>query len=176
MRTRSKRIALGALAAAIAMTCACAKRHAKKAPSDAQTAPGRLPEPDIHGAEFASTPELRPAFFEFDGYHLGKEAREILKRNAEVIKNNRGWVVLAEGHCDERGTTEYNLALGQKRAKAVREYYLLLGIPGNRVATISYGEEKPACSESTEDCWARNRRAENKIKIGVAGGAGDSKH
>ncbi|MBI4377382.1 MAG: peptidoglycan-associated lipoprotein Pal, partial [Elusimicrobia bacterium] len=129
----------------------------------------------IHGSQYASAPELRTIYFEFDRHYLGKEAREILKQNAEAIKKNPGWEVLIEGHCDDRGTTAYNLALGQKRAKAVRDYYLLLGVPGNRAATISYGEEKPACPESTEDCWAKNRRAENKIKTGVAGKTSDSK-
>ena len=111
---------------------------------------------------------LKAIGFDLDRYDLRKEARDILGRNAEVLRKNPGWRVLIEGHCDERGTTGYNLALGQKRAQAVREYYLLLGFSGDRIATISYGEEKPACLESTEDCWADNRRAENKAGSGSA--------
>ena len=66
---------------------------------------------------------------------------------------------MVEGHCDERGTNEYNLALGDRRSRAVRDYLVALGIGSNRIETISYGEEKPVCAEKTEECWAKNRRA-----------------
>jgi len=72
------------------------------------------------------------------------------------------------GHCDERGTIEYNLALGQRRAKEVRDYYLRLGVSGKSVATISYGKESPLCREANEECWAKNRRAETRIRTGTA--------
>ncbi|HBL17613.1 MAG: hypothetical protein A2X36_14115 [Elusimicrobia bacterium GWA2_69_24] len=196
MKIDSKRMTLWTLAALIALTGACTRRLAMKLPGDGRSArghspepgahdshltdipepgtfplaSGRLPEPGIHDSQFTSIPELRAVHFALDRHDLGQETRETLKRNADAIKTNPGWEVLIEGHCDDRGTSEYNLALGQSRAKAVRDYYLLLGIPGNRVATISYGEEKPVCSESREDCWGINRRAENKIRLpGVSG-------
>ena len=80
--------------------------------------------------------------------------------------------MLVEGHCDERGTIPYNLALGQKRAKAVRDYYLALGIPGGRIATLSLGKEMPECTEATKACWQRNRRALSKVKAALAGKPG----
>ena len=73
--------------------------------------------------------------------------------------------MLVEGHCDNRGTTEYNLSLGQKRAKEVRDYYVRLGVSENSIGTISYGEENPACEEETEECWMKNRRSETKVRI-----------
>lgn len=158
------------LAVLAAMNFACAKKTVRKPPSGplGGIAADRLPEPRIHGGGFSGTPLLKAIGFELDRYDLRKEARDTLGRNAEVLRKNPGWRVLVEGHCDERGTTGYNLALGQKRAQAVREYYLLLGLSGDRIATISYGEEKPACLESTEDCWADNRRADNKAGSGSA--------
>jgi len=115
--------------------------------------------------------DLKNVQFEFDRANLTPESQAILKADADVIKANSGLVILVAGHCDERGTVAYNLALGQKRAKAVRDYYRMLGVDGKRVATISYGKEKPLCTESTEDCWARNRRAETRArpKAGSAG-------
>jgi len=71
---------------------------------------------------------------------------------------------LVEGHCDSRGTMGYNLALGQKRAKEVRDYYTRLGVPGSSIGTISYGEEKPSCEDETEECWGKNRKADTKVK------------
>ena len=98
-------------------------------------------------------------FFAFDKYDLSAEARERLAQNASWIKGNPSYVFTVEGHCDERGTNEYNLALGQRRANAAVEYLVSLGVDNARLRTISYGEERPLCSESTEECWARNRRA-----------------
>ena len=148
---------------------ACTKAKLVKKPSAdvqpaAQTQTGWMDEPDIHNAQFAANPELRPVHFGFDRYYLDEAAREILRQNAEVIKKKPEWEVLVEGHCDERGTVQYNLALGQKRAQVTRKYYLMLGIPGDRIATISYGEENPVCREATDECWLKNRRAEAKIK------------
>ena len=167
---RSSTVLSGVLAVLAAMNFACAKKTVRKPPSGLLRviAADRLPEPRIQGGGFSDTPLLKAIGFDLDRYDLRKEARDILGRNAEVLRKNPGWRVLIEGHCDERGTTGYNLALGQKRAQAVREYYLLLGFSGDRIATISYGEEKPACLESTEDCWADNRRAENKAGSGSA--------
>lgn len=105
---------------------------------------------------------LKMVHFDFDKYELSEEARNILKENAKIILENN-FKILVEGHCDERGTNQYNLSLGQKRANVVKQYYINLGIPEDRIGTISYGEEKPLCSESNEECWAKNRRAETKV-------------
>ena len=83
----------------------------------------------------------------------------MLKANADWLKANPAARVQVEGHCDERGTQEYNMALGAKRAQTTVDYLTTLGIAGNRMSTISYGEEVPVCREQTEECWAKNRRA-----------------
>lgn len=97
--------------------------------------------------------------FDFDSAALSAKARGILKTNAEWLKANPAAKVQVEGHCDERGTAEYNMALGAKRAQAAMDYLTTLGVAANRLSTISYGEEIPVCREHTEDCWAKNRRA-----------------
>ena len=106
----------------------------------------------------ASSP-LKDVYFDFDRYDLSADARTVLRANADWLKNNPGTRVEIEGHCDDRGTNEYNLALGAKRAQAVREYLATLGVAANRLSTISYGEEIPVCKEETESCWKQNRRA-----------------
>jgi peptidoglycan-associated lipoprotein len=121
-------------------------------------------EVGIHHKEFASTPDLASIPFDYDAYALSADARAIATKNATYLKSNQQ-EVLVEGHCDERGTTEYNLALGQSRANAVRAYYRALGVSSRRLATISYGEERPPCRESTEDCWGRSRRAETLARV-----------
>ena len=108
-------------------------------------------------ATAASSP-LKDVFFEFDRHDLTGDARDILKGNAEWLKKNSSARVEIEGHCDERGTSEYNLALGAKRSQAARDYLVTLGIAPDRISTISYGEEIPACIESGENCWRQNRR------------------
>jgi peptidoglycan-associated lipoprotein len=102
---------------------------------------------------------LKDVFYEFDRYDLSADARATLRANADWLKSNPSARVEIEGHCDERGTNEYNLALGAKRAQAAREFLTSLGIPADRLSTISYGEEIPVCREPTEDCWTKNRRA-----------------
>jgi peptidoglycan-associated lipoprotein len=106
----------------------------------------------------ASSP-LKDVLFGFDRYDLSAEARAVLRANAEWLKNNPAVRVEIEGHCDERGTSEYNLALGAKRAQAAREYLATLGVAANRLSTTSFGEEIPLCKEVNEGCWKQNRRA-----------------
>jgi peptidoglycan-associated lipoprotein len=105
----------------------------------------------------ASSP-LKEIYFDFDRYDLRPDARETLKANGDWLKANPSIVVEIEGHCDERGTNEYNMALGAKRAQAAMDYLITLGVAANRLSTISYGEEVPVCEEHTEECWAKNRR------------------
>jgi peptidoglycan-associated lipoprotein len=104
---------------------------------------------------------LQKVYFDFDSFALREDARTTLKANAEMIKTNPSNVIIQiAGHCDERGTQEYNMALGEKRALAVRDYLIQLGIDGNRLITISYGEEMPANPGHDEAAWSQNRRAE----------------
>ena len=101
---------------------------------------------------------LKEVYFDFDKYDLRPDARNTLQANAEWLKNNPAVLADIEGHCDERGTTEYNLALGAKRAQAAKDYLVNLGIPASRLSTTSYGKEAPACREHNEECWQKNRR------------------
>ena len=101
---------------------------------------------------------LKEIYFDFDKYDLSSEARSILKANADWLRANPGVNVEIEGHCDERGTTEYNLALGAKRARSAMDYLVSLGVAPARIKTISYGEELPSCKEKNEDCYRKNRR------------------
>lgn len=108
---------------------------------------------------FKPTSELKDIHFQFDKYDLDKSSKSILKQNADFLKQHPSVKVEIQGHCDERGTNNYNLALGQRRAASTKRYLASLGIPENRLHVISYGEEKPFCNESSDSCWWRNRRA-----------------
>ena len=101
---------------------------------------------------------LKDIHFAFDSADLDEQARGVLRDNANWLKDHSQSKAEVEGHCDERGTVEYNLALGTKRASAAKEYLVALGIPADRLTTISYGEELPLCHEHNEDCWQKNRR------------------
>jgi len=102
---------------------------------------------------------LNPAFFRFDSSEIDDAARGVLDADADVLKRYPTWVITIEGHCDERGTAEYNLALGERRAAAARAYLVQVGIPAERLRTVSYGKEFPFDPAHTEDAWAKNRRA-----------------
>lgn len=97
--------------------------------------------------------------FDFDKYDIRPDAKSVLEEVASWMLKNTAAKLLIEGHCDERGTNEYNLALGDRRGKAARDYLIALGVASNRIEMISYGEEKPFCTDQTEECWAKNRRA-----------------
>lgn len=178
---RLSRAAMSAIIA-VALTSACSSKRLRK-PS-AQNVPqegGRLAsggdvtlpqaaagedqlEPSFRGKEYVPSTELQAAQFDYDATSLSESARQALRRNAEWLRQKPEVEVQVQGHCDERGTAEYNLALGQRRAQAVRDYYKMLGLRAGRIGTISYGEERPACRESDEACWARNRRAVTLIR------------
>ena len=102
---------------------------------------------------------LQPVFFEYDSSDISDAGRGTLQANAAVLKKYPSWVVTIEGHCDERGTAEYNLALGERRAVAARTYLISLGIDPNRLRTVSYGSEFPFDPAHSEGAWSRNRRA-----------------
>jgi peptidoglycan-associated lipoprotein len=126
----------------------------------AKPAPGTTSSLDaLRSGESATGGPLKDISFNFDSAALSESARGTLKTNAEWLKANPAARVQIEGHCDERGAADYNMALGAKRAQAAMDYLATLGIAANRLSTISYGEEIPVCKEKTEDCWAKNRRA-----------------
>jgi len=102
---------------------------------------------------------LRPVFFEYDSSEISDAGRTALQANAAVLKKYGTWVVTIEGHCDERGTKEYNLALGERRAVAARTYLISLGLDANRLRTVSYGSEFPFDAGHIEGAWSKNRRA-----------------
>jgi len=115
--------------------------------------------PGIEG-EVWRTPLLKTIYFDFDKYDLRPDARKTLEENAKVLKENPTWKILIEGHCDERGSNEYNLALGERRARAAMEYLIQLGIDPSRLSIVSYGEERPVDPRHCEEAWAKNRRCE----------------
>lgn len=103
-------------------------------------------------------------YFAFDDSSLSAEARETLLAQARWLKENRGRTVVVEGHCDNRGTEEYNLALGSRRAQSVKDFLVNAGVELSQIVTISYGEEKPAVRGDNEEAWAKNRRAEFRLR------------
>ncbi len=123
--------------------------------------------PDLWSSDLASLNAyvrdhqlLRAVYFDFDRDELRPDAEEVLAGNARFLKEHPDLVVTIEGHADERGTNEYNLALGDRRASAARGYLSTMGIARDQVGTVSYGEERPECNQSAENCWWRNRRAQ----------------
>jgi peptidoglycan-associated lipoprotein len=136
---------------------------AETAPStggQADEAQAGLPSPQ----EFVETRALRDIYFDFDRYTIRPEDASVLEHDARWLRSNPTAMVLLEGHADERGTSEYNLALGDRRARAARDYLVSLGVPASRVVSVSYGEERPFCIERTEACWAKNRRVHFLVK------------
>jgi len=126
------------------------------------------PEPGVSGVDTMGDKSLddinkqsplQPVFFELDSVEISAEGQKTLAADAEVLKKYPSWVVSIEGHCDERGTAEYNLALGERRALAARNYLVSLGLDAGRLRTVSYGKEFPFDPSHTEDAWAKNRRA-----------------
>ena len=107
--------------------------------------------------------DVQDAYFDYDKSDVRGDARDVLTRNAAALKSilndfpNASIVV--EGHCDERGSAEYNLGLGDRRASSAKEFLRALGVPADRLKTISYGKERPQCTEQNESCWQKNRRA-----------------
>lgn len=116
--------------------------------------------PEVKEKAAPAAPGLRPVYFDFDQALIRPEAGEILKANAEWMKAHPQAKIRIEGNCDERGTKEYNQALGQRRASNAKKFMTDLGVSGARISLISYGKEKPGCTENTESCWQMNRRGD----------------
>lgn len=150
-----------AVFAAFLSGCGCFQQAVK---GEAAPPPAPAPAPEAK-KEMPVTPPpasvvvLKDINFDFDKYNIRPADGETLKSNAEWFKANAGKRVKIEGNCDERGTVEYNLVLGQKRADSAKNYLTNLGVDGKSLDTISYGKERPVCSEKNEACWAKNRRA-----------------
>ena len=114
--------------------------------------------------EFKESAALKDVFFEFDKADIRPDAAAILKDDANWMKANPGYLVLIEGHCDERGTNEYNVALGERRARATMNFLVSQGVQAGRLTVVSYGEERPQCRDHNEGCWTKNRRAHFLVK------------
>ena len=108
---------------------------------------------------FHATDDLKDIHFNFDQYDLDSNSKKVLEQNATYLKSNPDMRVEIQGHCDERGTNNYNIALGERRAHSTKKYLVAQGVNSHQVNIISYGEEKPFCSDSNENCWHQNRRA-----------------
>src|SRR5262245_15805261 len=122
------------------------------------------PAPPPAPKEFAPNSALRDIHFDFDKANIRQGDARILDASAAWLSSNPDQLVLIEGHCDARGTNEYNLALGERRAKAAMQYLVSKGVAANRITTISYGKERPVCTEKTAACYAKNRRDRFLVK------------
>lgn len=146
-------------------------------PAPTETRPSEIPTQEVTDNKFKSDAieeeqptrselaerleaQLKTVFFGYDKSDLSDVTLRVLQDNARVLKLNPGLDVVIEGHCDERGTIEYNLALGQRRAASVRDYLIGLGVDANRLRTVSYGEERPVANGNDESAWSRNRRGQ----------------
>lgn len=126
------------------------------------TQPGEIFDPESEAAlgDARSLLSKRNIYFDYDSYAIKPEFQPILEAHAKFLNKNKARKIMIQGNADERGSREYNLALGQKRAEAVKKSLSLLGVREEQLESVSLGEEKPVCSEATEDCWTKNRRGE----------------
>ena len=160
---RASLIALVALTLIVGLS-ACSKKDVKEDEAAFNATGSGLPAESagtVGAGESGgvSSSELQTVYFAFDSYKLAGDSRAILKKSAAWMKDNAAASLQIEGHCDERGTTEYNLALGERRANTVKDYMTRLGVAASRVSVISYGKERPSDAGHDESAWAKNRRA-----------------
>lgn len=135
-------------------------RPAASRPGSTPRAAATRPAP----RDFEAVADLRDIHFDFDKYAIRPGDAAILDANAAWLKAHADQALLIEGHCDERGTNEYNLALGERRAKATMNHLVSQGVAASRITILSYGEERPVCTDHDEACWAKNRRAHFLVK------------
>ena len=189
MRTMLDRSVVATVIVGLVLAAGCAKTpvatvSSAPAPAPAPTAPPPAPAPPPPSVGAAPTPSptpppaprpappkeyraheaLKPIYFAFDAATIRPADAKILDANTAWLNANPGYLLLIEGHCDERGTSDYNLALGDRRAKAAMNHLVAQGIKSDRITVVSYGEERPACVEHDEACWSKNRRAQFLIK------------
>jgi peptidoglycan-associated lipoprotein len=167
-----RRISAGLKLAAIAFAIVLAGCETKPPPAQPAQAPAPTVAAPVSSIVPGSAEDLRvnvgdTVHFDYDKYAILDVDKATLQRQATWLAKYPSVRVNIEGNCDERGTREYNLALGARRANAVKEYLVSLGVAASRVETISYGKERPICSESTESCWAQNRRGVTTITAGA---------
>ena len=161
------RFFVSAVIVAVALAaCASPKKEAATT-STAATPPATMakpsgPAPD--SAEYFNTVVGNTVGFDFDKFELRADAQAILRGQAAWLNQNPSRTVTVEGHCDERGTREYNLGLGERRANSAKQYLTSLGVAAGRVKTISYGKERPTCVASDESCWTKNRRGVSVVQ------------
>ena len=137
--------------------CAAQREVAGDGRYDASAMPSDSSRPDAR--QYVTTANLPDIHFDFDKYEIRPDAAKTLDASAKWLKGNTKTFVLIEGHCDERGTTEYNISLGERRAKAAMSYLVSQGVDARRIAVVSFGEDKPQCEQHNAACWAKNRRA-----------------
>jgi len=164
-------------AVSLVLAMGCAKKvntteQAAQQPQSETPAPPPIAQPKAqpeapvpHPKAVPPTAKLDDVFFKFDKALLSPDSLRILNEDARWIKDHPGTRITVEGHCDERGTAEYNLALGDRRARAIKRYLESVGLGPERIKTISYGQERPFCREHTERCWQENRRG-HLVKMG----------
>ena len=156
-------------------TVSCAQQEVKDTAEETATEPEKVPEETATEATQEATADMsaeeraiiaarnmflsEDVYFEFDKSTLDSMSQDILSRKADWMRDNSDVVMSIEGHCDERGTNEYNLALGERRAESVKSFLVDLGIDAYRISTVSYGEERPVDTGHNEEAWAKNRRA-----------------
>jgi peptidoglycan-associated lipoprotein len=157
-----KKIVFLLLAGIFVFAAGCKKQDIKHTSTNGIETVSFSDEPSVRG-DSESDSHLQTIYFAFDKSDLTSDAADILEENAAYLISSPNLKVVLEGHTDNRGTIEYNLSLGQRRALKVKEYYVKLGVTPNRIATISYGAEKPVDPNNNEDAWAKNRRAVTKI-------------
>ena len=134
---------------------------------DPSSSAGRQQMEEVRAEQAASLAAgLRDVFFGYDSWTISEDGRQALTRDAEWMKSNPSALIKVEGNCDERGTSAYNLVLGEKRAKAARNYLVELGVAANRLSVVSYGKERPSCNEHEESCYQQNRRGHLALKTG----------
>jgi peptidoglycan-associated lipoprotein len=135
---------------------------AKTGTAVTQTTPGATSEAEEKAKErtAAAVEGLKPIYFDFDRYFIRDDEKPVMKANAEWLKAHPTVKIKLEGNCDERGTIEYNQALGQRRSASAKKYLTDMGVSSNRISLISYGKEKPICTDHNETCWQKNRRDE----------------
>jgi peptidoglycan-associated lipoprotein len=148
-----------------AQSGAVATPGAGGAATQVQPGPGAGATPSrVSPRDFVENPALQDIYFDFDKSDIRSDAAKTLDANASWMKANANNLILIEGHCDERGTNEYNLALGERRARSTMNYLVAQGVQASRITIISYGEERPSCNEKNEACWQKNRRAHFLVK------------